>query len=93
MDWKFSKETPCVVVTETEGISFKMVSFLEEDRSFILRSINPLFEPYRIKAEEVREIWKFEYSMIRELPSETLTLQQIGLGIAEINRKLEELKI
>ncbi|WPR73307.1 LexA family transcriptional regulator [Algoriphagus sp. NG3] len=93
MDWKFNKETPCVVVTEHEGISFKMVSFLEEERSFILRSINPLYEPFRIRAEEVREIWKFEYSMIRELPTETLTLQQIGLGIAEINRKLEDLKL
>lgn len=92
MDWKFKKETPCVVITANEGISFKMVTFLEDERSFLLRSINQLYEPYQVRAEEVRELWKFEYSMIKEFPTETLTLQQIGIGIAQINRKLEDLK-
>ncbi|MCE7056286.1 LexA family transcriptional regulator [Algoriphagus sp. AGSA1] len=91
MDWKLAKETACVVVTENEGISFKMVSFSEEKKSFSLRSLNPLYSTYEVNAEEVREIWKFEATLSKELPTETLTLQQIGLGIAEINRKLEDL--
>lgn len=92
MDWKLTKETPCVVVTEDEGTSFKMVSFNPESKRFSLRSLNPLYAAYEVKAEEVREIWKFEATLSRELPTETLTLQQIGLSIAEINRKLESMK-
>ncbi|MEB2778099.1 DNA-binding protein [Algoriphagus sp. D3-2-R+10] len=92
MDWKLTKETACVVVTESEGISFKMVTFSEEEISFSLRSLNQLYSTYSVKAEEVRELWKFEATLSKELPTETLTLQQIGLGIAEINRKLEDLK-
>lgn len=91
-DWKLTKETPCVVVTEDEGISFKMVSFDPEGKIFSLRSLNPLYAAYEVKAEEVREIWKFEATLSKELPTETLTLQQIGLSIAEINKKMEGLK-
>ncbi|HLW19146.1 MAG TPA: LexA family transcriptional regulator [Cyclobacteriaceae bacterium] len=91
-EWRITKETPCIIVTGTEGISFKMVSFLPEKRSFLLRSLNPLYSPYEIGAEEIRELWKFEYYMTQEFPLEILTLQQIGLGISEINRKLDSIK-
>jgi len=87
-EWRLTKETPCVVVTTSEGISFKMLSFLPEERAFLLRSLNPIFSPYQVDAQEVQEIWKFEYYMSDEFPQETLTLQQIGIGISEINRKL-----
>ncbi|MEB2774360.1 hypothetical protein SYJ56_03530 [Algoriphagus sp. D3-2-R+10] len=33
--------------------------------------------------EEVRELWKFEATLSKELPAETLTLHQIGLSEIE----------
>lgn len=91
-EWRITKETPCIILTGSEGISFKMVSFIPEKRSFLLRSLNPIYSPYEVGAEEVRELWKFEYYMSHEFPFETLTLQQISLGITEINRKLDGFK-
>lgn len=90
-DWRFGKETACIILTITEGISFKLVSFLPEEWAFQLRSLNPIYTPYKVGADEVREIWKFEYYMTNELPSEILTLQQLGRGIAEINKKLDRI--
>lgn len=87
-EWRLAKETPCVVVTASEGVSFKMLSFQAEERNFLLRSLNPVYTPYQVPAEEVREIWKFEYYMSDEFPQEPLTLQQVGIEISEINRKL-----
>jgi len=92
LDWKFKNETPCVVVTGNEGISFKMVSFNAEEKNFSLRSLNQLYSTYEVRSEEVQELWKFEAFMSMEFPAETLTLQQIGIGIAEINRKLDGMK-
>lgn len=91
-EWRLTKESPCIIVTATEGISFKMVSFLLDKRAFLLRSLNPIYSPYEVGAEEIKEIWKFEYYMTDEFPMEILTLQQIGLGISEINKKLDALK-
>src|SRR5690554_6077219 len=88
-DWRLEKETAGIIVTATEGISFKLITFLAEQRAFRLRSLNPVYSPYEVRAEEVREIWKFEYFMTDELPSEMLTLQQLSMGIAEINKKLD----
>lgn len=87
-EWRLAKETPCVVVTASEGVSFKMLSFQAKERNFLLRSLNPAYTPYTVPAEEVREIWKFEYYMSDEFPQEPLTLQQVGIEISEINRKL-----
>jgi len=91
-EWRLNQETPCIIVTSTEGISFKMVSFLQDNRVFRLRSLNPIYSPYDVGAEEIKEIWKFEYYMTNEFPMEILTLQQIGYGIYEINKKLDALK-
>jgi transcriptional regulator with XRE-family HTH domain len=91
-EWRLAQETPCIIVTTTEGISFKMVSFLQDNRVFRLRSLNPIYSPYDVGAEEIKEIWKFEYYMTNEFPMEILTLQQIGYGIYEINKKLDALK-
>ena len=91
-DWRFGKETACIILTITEGISFKLVTYLPEERAFQLRSLNPIYSPYKVGADEVREIWKFEYYMTDELPSEILTLQQLSRGIAEINQKLDRIK-
>lgn len=92
-DWRLEKEKACIIVTATEGISFKLISFLPDERSFQLKSLNPIYSPYKVGAEEVREIWKFEYYMTNELPSENMTLQQLSIGIAEINKKLDHLKM
>src|SRR5690606_18071863 len=91
-EWRLNQETPCIIVTSTEGIRFKMVSILPDNRTCRLQSLNPIYSPYDVGAEEIKEIWKFEYYMTHEFPMEILTLQQIGYGIYEINKKLDTLK-
>ena len=90
-EWRLKMETPCIVVTGTEGISFKLVTFQSGKRTFLLRSLNAIYSPYEIGAEEIRELWKFEYYMTHEFPSEALTLQQLSMGISEIIRKLDDI--
>jgi transcriptional regulator with XRE-family HTH domain len=60
-DWLSIKDqTPCILVTSTEGIVFKQVyNYLKTRNSFLLASTNLLFKPYIMPAEEVLEVWKF----------------------------------
>jgi transcriptional regulator with XRE-family HTH domain len=60
-DWRSVKdETPCIVVTSSDGIVFKKVyNYLKTRHALLLTSTNPLFKPYIMPADEVLEVWKF----------------------------------
>lgn len=48
-----------VIVSKNEGIVYKRVfNKIDEEGVLVLRSDNPAYEPYYIKADEILEIWK-----------------------------------
>lgn len=85
--------TPCIVVTENDGIVFKIVeNQLKEQKSLKLRSLNSLYEPYEIKSNEVREVWKFVQYMSREMPDEQMTPEKLASTVLKMNEQLKLLK-
>jgi transcriptional regulator with XRE-family HTH domain len=60
-DWNHVKNGhPYIVVTQNEGIVFKILyNRIEEDGSFLLCSTNTLYSPYSVKVQDILEIWKF----------------------------------
>ncbi|MFB6454255.1 XRE family transcriptional regulator [Chitinophaga sp. Hz27] len=69
-DWSLiKKDVPCVVVLKEDGIVFKLVdNTMKMDGTLRLHSLNPLFEPFRVNASEVLEIWKFIGYVSKEMP-------------------------
>ena len=61
-DWSGIKDgTPCIVVTRDEGVVFKLVyKLLEEKQSLQLVSTNRNYKPYELPLKNVVEIWRFE---------------------------------
>ncbi len=61
-DWTNIKNgCPCVIVTEDDGVVFKLVyNQLDKNQSLLLVSTNRNYEPYEFSINEVVEIWKFE---------------------------------
>ncbi len=61
-NWKTLKDgTPCIIVTQDDGIVFKIVyNQLEKNQTFLLVSSNPVYKPYTIEIKNIVEIWKFE---------------------------------
>ncbi len=61
-NWEMIKEgTPCIIVTEEDGIVFKVVyKQLEKNQSLLLVSSNRDYKPYELPIKKVIEIWKFE---------------------------------
>ena len=48
---------PYIVVTEDEGVVFKLVyDQLDKNQTLLLCSTNPMYEPYEININEVHEI-------------------------------------
>ena len=59
-DWKSIKDdTICIVVTREEGVVLKkIINHLEAKSILILKSTNPIYDPYPILGAEIQEIWK-----------------------------------
>jgi len=61
-NWETIKDgTPCIIVTQNDGIVFKVVyKQLEKNQSLLLVSSNIHYKPYELAISKVVEIWKFE---------------------------------
>ncbi|NMC37307.1 MAG: helix-turn-helix domain-containing protein [Bacteroidales bacterium] len=82
-----------VVFTINDGIVFKIVeNRLMTDGRLVLYSLNPVYEPYEVHINEVKEIWKFVNYISDELPEPVLPEKQIIRSIASMKNDLERIK-
>lgn len=82
-----------VVFTINDGIVFKVVeNNLKADGKLVLYSLNPIYEPYEVHINEVKEIWKFVNYISNELPEPVLPEKQLMQAVATIKNDLERIK-
>ena len=82
-----------VVFTINDGIVFKVVeNNLLKDGKLVLYSLNPMYEPYEVHVNEVKEIWKFINYISNELPEPVLPEKQLLQSIAAMKNDLERIK-
>ncbi len=82
-----------IVFTLNDGIVFKILeNNIRKDGKIILFSLNPLYEPYEVHINEVKEIWKFVNYISSELPEPILPEKQIFQSIALMKNDLERIK-
>jgi transcriptional regulator with XRE-family HTH domain len=95
VDWNTLKTgEACVVLTINDGIVFKILeNRLEAAGSFILYSLNPLYEPYEINVQEIREIWKFVHFISHEIPEPVIPENQLVRTVASLKQDLDRLKM
>jgi len=82
-----------IVFTLNEGIVFKILeNNIRKDGKLVLFSLNPLYEPYEVHINEVKEIWKFVNYISSVLPEPVLPEAQIFQSIAQMKNDLERIK-
>lgn len=82
-----------IIFTVNDGIVFKVVeNNLKTDGKLVLYSLNPVYEPYEVHINEVKEIWKFVNYISSELPDPVLPEKQIFKAVAEMKNDLQRLK-
>ena len=82
-----------IVFTLNDGIVFKILeNNISKDGKLVLFSLNPLYEPYEVHINEVKEIWKFVNYISNELPEPVLPEKQIFQSIAMMKTDLERIK-
>lgn len=65
-DWTAIKDGErYVIVTEQDGVTFKIVyNRIREEQKLLLCSANPIYAPFEVEVEQVREVWKYRLAMI-----------------------------
>ncbi|MCU0461221.1 MAG: helix-turn-helix domain-containing protein [Bacteroidales bacterium] len=82
-----------VVFTINDGIVFKIVeNNLKNDGRLVLYSLNPVYEPYEVHINEVKEIWKFVNYISSEIPEPVLPEKQLIQAVAAMKNDLERIK-
>ena len=82
-----------IIFTINDGIVFKVVeNNLKTDGKLLLYSLNPIYEPYEVHINEVKEIWKFVNYISSELPDPVLPEKQIFQAVAAMKNDLQRLK-
>lgn len=89
-DWKNLKsDTPCVVVLKgNQDFVFKLVT-VNEDGSFLLKSLNDLYLAYTVEPGGVLEIWKYYKHQTNVLPEKDTDLKEVLRAVNEINFKID----
>ena len=57
-----------------------------------LYSLNPIYEPYEVHVNEIREIWRFVHFISHEIPEPILPENQLVRAVASLRRDMDQLK-
>lgn len=92
-DWSLLKaRTPAVVVLNTEqDIVFKFIT-IQEDGMVLLESLNQIFKPYYVTADNIAEIWEFYSYHSREIPAPQTDLNIVLKEISELKSAVMDTK-
>jgi len=92
-DWKSIKEkTLCIVILKSEqDFVFKQVTVLP-DGHFLLESMNAMYKPFKVAADQVLEVWKFKKYQTETLPEPEADIQQVIKMIRAMKREISLLK-
>ena len=54
-----------VIVTEQDGVTFKIAyNRIKEEQKLLLCSANPIYAPFEVEIEQVREVWRYRLAMV-----------------------------
>jgi len=93
-DWTTLKDgQAAVILTLDDGLTFKIIENQIESRGMLkLISLNPVYKPYTVKINNVREIWLFSLFISPFLPSGNIDHEQLLYAIQNLQVEVRELK-
>jgi transcriptional regulator with XRE-family HTH domain len=93
-EWQTLKDgTPCIVVSNRDGIVFKRVyNKLRQSSMFALHSDNQQYSPYDISASDVLEIWEAKSYISSTFPIADLSLERVASLVLDLQQQVAMLR-
>ncbi|MCG8701992.1 MAG: LexA family transcriptional regulator [Bacteroidales bacterium] len=94
IDWKdIVSGEAYIIFTMEDGIVFKIAeNLLEDDGKLRLFSLNPLYEPFDVAVNEIKEVWKFVHYISSELPEPMLPQDELLKTVANLKSDMHRIK-
>jgi transcriptional regulator with XRE-family HTH domain len=88
-NWFDIKDGMPYIVLTREGAAFKIVyNQVKKRKKLLLKSRNPVYDPYEVNIEDVLEIWKFTWYFTNEMPEPITTTEHVFQRLADIESQL-----
>jgi transcriptional regulator with XRE-family HTH domain len=93
-DWKqIVTGNAYVILTLDEGIVFKIAeNLLETERKLTLYSLNPVYEPFDVNVNEIKEVWKFINYISSEIPEPVMNEDELIRTVTSLKQDMALLK-
>ena len=83
-----------IILTKEDGIVFKVVeNLIATHGKLMLHSLNPLYIPYEIKIDEVKEIWKFVNYINSDLPEPNKEKDELKREVTELKKQVQAIQM
>ncbi len=81
-----------IIFTLDGGIVFKVAeNLLVKEHKLRLYSLNPVYEPYDVYVQDIREVWKFIHYISSELPEPTIPENHLLSMVARLKKDVDRL--
>ncbi|MBN2347297.1 MAG: helix-turn-helix domain-containing protein [Bacteroidales bacterium] len=82
-----------IIFTLDEGIVFKIAeNLIEEEKKLRLFSLNPIYGPFDIPVNEVKEVWKFVNYISSEIPEPMVPQEELLRTVATLKKDMDAVK-
>jgi len=83
-----------IVLTLDDGVVFKVVeNHIKQDGKLVLHSLNPLYNPYEIDIQKVKEIWRFVNYISGELPeTNEMKTEALVYSLKSLQRDVQQIQ-
>lgn len=94
-DWTTVKSKQAyIILTLEDGIMFKVVeNLLQERKTLRLHSLNPLYDPYEVAANDIKEIWKFVNFISTDMPEPNEEKEQLLHTVNEMKKDIKAIQM
>ena len=83
-----------IILTVNDGIVFKVAeNKIASSRKLILSSLNPLYKPYELKIEDVKEVWKFIHFINSDLPDANIPQEELQKTVENLKNEVNLIKM
>ena len=93
-DWEDIKDgTPCILVSEKEGIVFKrLFNKLLTESKLTLHSDNELYSPYDIPGEDILEIWEAKAFISTSFPGNEMSIGKLTSIVMDLKKEVMKIQ-
>ncbi len=94
-DWNDIKNHQAyIILTREDGIVFKVIeNRIRQNRKLILHSLNPLYEPYELPVNEVKEVWKFVNYISSEVPPPNKEKELLADEVEQLKKQVQAIQM